>query len=207
MYVDISWPITPNMTSYKDKKPVTLTTHKQVDADGVTDSSITMNLHTGTHLDAPIHFVPGGKTIDELSLEALNGPCRILDLTQVADGITKDHLVPHDIQSGERILLKTRNSERSATASFDFDFVYLAQSGAQHLTECGVTMVGIDALGIERAQSNHATHRILFEHDILVLEGLRLAAVTKKTATLYALPLRIVGVEAAPVRAVLTYED
>ena len=203
MFIDISWPITPDMTSYKDAKPVAVTAHKQVAQDGVTDSSITMNLHTGTHIDAPIHFVPGGKTVDQLPLTALNGPCRILDLAHASDAITGAHLQPYAIQRGERILLKTRNSARSITARFDYDFVYLAESGAQHLAECGVVLVGIDALGVERAQPDHATHRVLFENDVMILEGLRLAQVKKETATLYALPLKIVGVEAAPVRAVL----
>ena len=117
--IDISWPLSPAMTSYKDAKPLVFTEHKQVVRDGVTDSSVTMNLHTGTHIDAPIHFIPGGKTVDQIPLSALNGPCLILDLTAVVGGITDEDQRPFAIQKGTRVLLKTRNSERSDTASFD----------------------------------------------------------------------------------------
>ena len=203
-FIDISWPISAAMTSYKDAKPITVTTHKEVAIDGVTDSSLSCNLHVGTHIDAPIHFIPGGATVEQLSLEQMNGACRVLDLTHVSEAVTAADLKRYQVEQGERILLKTRNSLLDADAPFDYDFVYLAADGAQHLAECGSALVGIDALGIERRQPDHRTHTFLFQANSIILEGLRLAHVAAGRYTLILLPLALRGLEAAPARALLT---
>lgn len=202
-YIDISWPITQNMTSYKDSKPVVVTHNKTIEKDGVEDSTITMNLHTGTHVDAPSHFIAGGKTINQLPLEQMNGPCRVLDLTHVKEKIMAADLVPHDLQKGERILLKTRNSARGPEESFDYNFVYVSADAAAFITKSGVCLVGIDALGIERNQHGHETHTTLFKGGVIIVEGLRLEEVAPERYDLILLPLALVALQAAPARAIL----
>ena len=199
--IDISWPISQMMTSYKNEKPVIITTNKTIVADGVADSSITMNLHTGTHIDAPAHFIEGGATVEQLDLNQCNGMCRLIDLTVCTSFIAADDLRQYAPQRDERLLLKTRNSGRGPDELFDFDFVYLRADAAQYLVDCGVQLIGIDALGIERAQKNHATHRLLLGGGVLVLEGLRLAGVMPGEYQLGCAPLLVADAEAAPARA------
>lgn len=202
--IDISWPISPKMTNYKDRKPVAITDHATITRDGAADSSLYLNMHTGTHVDAPAHFIENGAMSESISVAALNGPCRVVDLTNCAAVITVADLCAHEPVAGERLLLKTRNSLRSSEAPFDFEFVYLSAEAAAYLTTCQIALVGIDALGIERDQPGHPTHKALFSAGITILEGLRLGQVAAGSYTLYCLPLLISGREAAPARALLT---
>ncbi|MGD1997958.1 MAG: cyclase family protein, partial [Candidatus Dependentiae bacterium] len=123
--IDISWPISPAMTTYKNNKPITIRQHKTMAVDGVADSSISMNMHTGTHIDAPAHFIEGGATIEQLDLQQCNGWCRVIEVTSKSfSGLTRDpamlgpgsspvirsamtaaDLVPYAPQRGERLLL------------------------------------------------------------------------------------------------------
>ncbi|MBX9831184.1 cyclase family protein [Candidatus Babeliales bacterium] len=201
--IDISWPISQIMTSYKDNKPVTFLWNKSFPNDNARDSSVTLNSHTGTHVDAPSHFLENGETIETIGLEKLVGPCRVLDLTHVTQKIMPADLEQHNLQSGERILLKTKNSSRSVTEKFDPTFAYVSHEAAQFFADKKVWCVGIDYLGIERNQLDHATHEILFKADVVIIEGLRLGHVPADSYNLYCLPLAVHGLEAAPARAVL----
>jgi arylformamidase len=200
---DISWPISPAMTAYKDKKTVRFEHLKNFENDAVRESIITLGSHSGTHVDAPSHFVKDGQTIEHMNLAAVNGDCVVLDLSAVDGGIAKEHLEDKDIQAGDIILLKTKNSALDATAPFNPNFIYLAESGAHYLVERNVRAVGIDYLGIERSQPAHETHVQLFNAGITILEGLRLADVAAGKYFLCCLPLNIQGLEAAPARAIL----
>lgn len=202
--IDISWPITTGMTSYKNNKPIAINAEKIFDQHHVRDSSITLNAHTGTHIDAPSHFLSEGACVDQIALTTLIGTCRILDLTHVAYKITAQDLFPYEIQAGEIILLKTKNSALSSDALFDPHFVYLEKTGAAWLADKKVKAVGIDYLGIEREQPDHETHCILFEHQVTIIEGLRLKEVVMKdTYVLLCLPLALQSTEASPARAIL----
>lgn len=191
------------MTTYKDSKVVQFTHNKRFEDDKVRESTITLNSHTGTHIDAPSHFLQNGTTLEHIPLEHLVGPCRVLDLTHVKGSISDRELEKHDIQAGQRLLLKTTNSVLEPTSLFDYNFVYLDASGAQFLASKKVLTVGIDYLGIERNQPDHETHATLFEHNIVIIEGLRLKDVQPGCYELYCLPLAVHGLEAAPARAVL----
>lgn len=129
----------------------------------------------------------------------------MLDLTDVPDKITRDDLAEHEskIRPNDIVLLKTVNSDKTATDKFTPHFIFLEQSGAQFLKEKKIAAVGIDYLGIERSQQNHETHRILMESKIIIIEGLRLQAVNEGRYTCICLPLYVIGTEAAPARAVL----
>jgi arylformamidase len=200
--IDISMTIHEGMQVYKnkeEKKPKIYNTSNHENG-RVHESRIDIDVHCGTHVDAPLHMLAGGETIETIGLEQLVGPARVIDLTHVEDAITKDDLVPHGIQRGERILFKTKNS---LTDEFLMDFVYLREDGAQYLIERGVTLVGTDALGIERAQPEYTTHRPLLRNRIVIVEGLRLAHVEPGSYWLVIAPLKLTGIDAAPARAFL----
>ncbi len=191
------------MTSYKNSKPATFTWNKNFPNDSVRDSSITFNTHTGTHVDAPSHFLEHGGMIETIKLERLVGPCRVIDLCHVAEKIMPADLELHNLLPNERILLKTTNSSHTPTELFDTTFVYVGQEAAQFLANKKVWCVGIDYLGIERNQPHHATHDILFKGGVVIIEGVRLGNVNGESYDLHCLPLAINGLEAAPARAVL----
>jgi arylformamidase len=205
--IDISWPITPNITEYKDRKTLKLEKYKEFEKDNVRETLITIHTHTGTHIDSPAHFLKDGKALDQLDLNKLMGECKILDLTSIEKKITKQDLEKFDIQKDEIILLKTKNSNLDPTEKFNPNFVYLEKSGAEFLASKKIKSVGIDYLGIERNQPNHETHKILLENEIPVIEGLRLKHITQKTGFFYCLPLFLPTLEAAPCRAILIYQS
>lgn len=202
---DISMEIHEEMPVYKnneDKKPE-LEGINRLRVYGSYETLLTMNLHTGTHIDAPLHMIQDGKTMESYSLERFVTPCKVLDLTWVHTAITAEDLMNYTINEGDTILFKTRNSNDDV---FVEDFVYLTKDGAEYLSEFKLNGVGIDALGIERDQENHDTHRILFDSGAFILEGLRLKDIAQGEYQLIALPLKIREVEATPVRAVLVAE-
>lgn len=200
--IDISWPISPDMTTYKNNGGVSFTPTKTFEPDGVREHVITMGTHTGTHIDASAHFLAAGTTIDRIPLDALVGPCKVLDLSHVTERIQESDLHEFDIEEDDFILFKTRNSTYKPTDPFT-DFVYLDASAAAYLVEIGVQLVGIDYLGIERNQPNHQTHTLLMHANITIVEGLRLARVTTGAYFFVCLPLAVVGLEASPARAIL----
>lgn len=202
MLYDISMAIHPGMSVYKNKaeKKPELTVRQDFSQSSTYESSLHMDLHTGTHIDAPLHMLQGGARIESIPLARLLTPCKVFDLTHAKDKITAADLRGIGITPGDFVLLKTRNSWAE---EFDPEFVYLDQSGAAFLAAQKISGVGIDALGIERAQPEHETHKLLFQAEIIILEGLRLKEVPEGRYMLYALPLKLQGVEAAPVRAVL----
>jgi len=190
--IDISWPINNNITEYKDRKTI-----------NISEKIITLHPHTGTHIDAPAHFLKNGKTIDQIDLNRLIGKCRVLDFTEIEEKITEKDLEKHDIKKDEIILLKTKNSDLTITQKFDANFVYLEKSGAEFLVKKEIKSVGIDYLGIERDQPNHETHKTLLENDILIIEGLRLKNVEAKGYFFYCLPIYLENLDSAPARAIL----
>lgn len=202
--IDISWPMSTTMTQYKDAKHVVMQSLSKPSSDAV-EHSISLHSHTGTHIDAPLHFIKGGSSIDEIPLMHFIGPCRVLDLSAVESCITEQDLAPYAFQSEEIILFKTKNSQLSADAPFKYDFVYLDKTGAEHLVKCGIKTIGIDYLGIERNQPDHETHKILLGNKVALIEGLRLEQVQAGSYILMCLPLLLVGLDAAPARAVLLH--
>ena len=200
--IDISMPIRHDMPVYKNRaeKRPEHTVERRIPEDSVNESRIRMNLHTGTHIDAPFHMMASGWTSEKLPLHKFITPCRVLDLTGLEDGITREDLVGYNIQPGEFLLFKTRNS---LDAGFRDDFIYIKADAAGYLKDQGIKGVGIDALGVERSQPGHETHLALLGNDIMVLEGLVLGEVPEGQYVLIALPLLIDNADGAPARAVL----
>ncbi len=199
---DISMPITEDMPVYggKEWKRPKITVDTDFSTGTVYESSVKMNMHTGTHLDRTRHMIRGGNTIDTLDPKELITACKVLDLTDVKEKLTEDSFKNKDIQEGDFILCKTRNSFEPI---LEHEFVFLEQSGARYLAERRIKGIGIDALGVERSQPGHETHLALMKIGAHILEGLRLADIEEGEYLLIAVPLNIVGAEAAPVRAVL----
>lgn len=198
--------IEEEMMVYKNKKEKRpkITVPRDHSNSSVYESMLTMELHTGTHIDAPLHIIENGATIDGYDVKNFVQKCKVLDFTKEEKEITKEVLQQKKIQKGDFILLKTRNS---FVDEFDFEFVYLEKSGAAYLKEQKIIGVGTDALGIERSQPDHETHKILLNAGVIIIEGLRLKDVEEGEYMLYAPPLKIKGVEASPTRALLIGED
>jgi arylformamidase len=200
--LDISWPINGQMTAYKDKQFVQIHAIKTWQDQQVRESLLTLTTHTGTHIDAPSHFIEQGATNETIVLETLCGPCSVIDCTDV-EIITRHTLEHVNLQPGMRILFKTRNSMRADDARFDQSFVYIDSSAAQYLVQYNVSVVGIDYLGIERNQVGHPTHHTFLNAGIVIIEGLRLGQIQEGKYTLFCLPLAYQGLDGAPARAIL----
>jgi arylformamidase len=203
--IDISWPISKATTGYKDRSIVGIEEIKNFNRDGVRETAVHLSSHTGTHIDAPSHFLRDGKTIDEMNVEHFIGECVVLDMTTCAERITRDCLIAHDndIVEGGIVLLRTANSDLNPTDKFSPHFVYLEATGAIYLAEKKIKAVGIDYLGIEHSQPGHPTHENLMHADVAIIEGLRLGHVPAGKYLFVCLPLNVIGIEAAPARAVL----
>jgi arylformamidase len=196
---DVTAPIFEGMPVYKNK-PEKQPKFSTVTNDYVTESRVDMDVHTGTHIDAPLHMVKNGETFETISLEKLVGTCKVFDVTNVEDKILKADITHLDIQENDFVLFKTKNSFDKA---FNFEFIYVAEDAAQYLAEKKVRGVGIDALGVERSQPGHPTHKTLFGNNIIIIEGLRLKDVPEGQYFMVAAPLKLVGTDAAPARVLL----
>lgn len=163
-----------------------------------------MCLHSGTHMDAPLHFLDGAPGIEQLPLEATVGRARVIEFPGAA-AIGRAELEPHAVRSGERLLLKTSNSGRCwSTDEFVADFVYVSQEGARYLAERGVITLGIDYLSVAEPNADgEETHRILMRAGIWIIEGLDLSAVEPGDYDLICLPLRVPGADGAPARVLV----
>ncbi|ATF14346.1 cyclase family protein [Brevibacillus sp. HB1.4B] len=196
---DVTATVYEGMTVYKNK-PEKQPKIRTATNGYVTESRIDMDLHSGTHVDAPLHMVNAGDTFESISLEKLVGSCKVLDLTAVEDRITRSDLENFDLERGDFVLFKTKNSFEEA---FSFEFIFLSEEGAEYVSELGVRGIGTDALGIERSQEGHPTHKKLFAAGVIVVEGLRLAEVPPGNYFLVAAPLKLIGTDAAPARVLL----
>ena len=167
-----------------------------------------MSAHTGTHVDAPAHFIPGGVGVDALDLNVLVGPALVVNALK-ADVLTANVLDSLAIPDRfVRLLFKTRNSDRRAQApqSFDKDYVALTQDAAEWLIVRGIQLVGIDYLSIAPFDNGVSTHRELLGSGVVVVEGLNLNGITPGRYHLTVLPLKIRGLDGAPARAILIDE-
>lgn len=203
--IDISMPITENIPVYKgkkEKKPIFIL-ESDFETGSIYESRISINLHTGTHLDSQHHMMSEGGFIGTVRLEDLLTRCQVIDCTEVIGAVTKETLMKKEIEKGVFLILKTRNSLEEI---LEGDFIYLDAGGAAYLAEKKVIGVGTDGLGIERAQPGHETHLTLMKQGIHILEGLRLAHVQEGEYILSAFPIHIPGAEGSPVRAVLLKE-
>ena len=169
-------------------------------------SEMTMISHTGTHMDAPLHFIYGGKTIDEMPLDTAIGLSRVIEIKDT-ESVKKEELASFNIQRGERILFKTRNSDRVyRTDEFVDDYVYISTDAARFLAETGVRVIGLDyiSIGSYKLESNvKDTHEALLSRGIWIIEGLNLSGVKAGNYELICLPIKLEKGDAGLARAIL----
>ena len=156
--------------------------------------------HAGTHIDAPFYLFNDKWKSNEIPLELLNGDCQVLDLTEVDDMINLNHLKSKQIKS-TRILLKTKNSYDDLK-TYNPKHIALSEEAARYLVEKGVKLIGYDYQSFEREGKN-VIHRIFMERDVICLDNLRLSQTEEKVYELILLPLKVIGIDAAPARAIL----
>ena len=199
--LDISIPIRTRMPIYPANAGVAL---RRIDAiaDGAVAnvSAVDLGAHTGTHVDAPNHFLDGAGGVDTVALAPLIGPAVVVDATAVDKTLDAAAVAAAGMPAGaERVLFKTRNSQLWEQDEFSEDFVSFDASGARALLDAGVRLVGIDYLSI----GDPGAHRALLGADVAVVEGLDLRAVEPGPYQLVCLPLKLVGSDGGPARAVL----
>ncbi len=204
---DISVPITNALPVYAGDPGVEITRTADMEAGaGYNLSRLNFGAHTGTHVDAPRHFIRDGETVEQLDLDLLIGPARVVDMTHVDYTISARDLERANLPAGtERVLFKTRNSALWEKPGFQQDFVALATDGAQWLVDHGVRLVGIDYLSAEAFGSpDFQVHQLLLGAKVIIVEGLNLAGIEAGAYQLICLPLKLQGAEGAPARAILT---
>jgi arylformamidase len=174
--------------------------------DPLTLSAYSLGAHSGTHIDAPMHFVRDGAPIDRVPLEPLIGPARVIDIPDGVQSIDAAELNRHNWKGTPRVIFRTRSSLRGwmKSSTFHRDFAYIAPDAAQLLVDAGVRLVGIDYISAEQfGAPAPRTHRILLGKGIPIVEGLALETVPAGDYFLIVLPMKVAGHEGAPARAVL----
>jgi arylformamidase len=208
-WIDVTVPLKEGMAIWPGDVTIKIERRRSMDrGDAANNSAISLGVHTGTHMDAPKHFIKDGKSIDKLPLETSVGPARVIEIKDKIS-IKPEELKQHNIKKGERILFKTVNSPRCwQTDAFVNDFVFVTRDAAQFLVDAGVILVGVDYLSVgspldpEKAMRPD-THQILLGAGLYLIEGLNLTAVKAGDYNLVCLPLKLMDAEGSPVRAIL----
>ena len=210
---DLTVPISSELPTYPSDPGIKFDDwSKLADGAGANVSSLCFGAHTGTHVDAPAHFIEGAKKVESLELESLIGEAQVIEVSEEITTIDEEFVAANVTDGTIRVLFKTRNSAFWSGDMVDFrtDFTHVELKAAQWLVKKGVRLVGIDYLSIEKfASPDHAVHRELLSHEVIILEGLNLANVPPGKYELICLPLRLrtpLG-DGAPARAVLRTLD
>jgi arylformamidase len=203
MIYDITRPITPATAVFPGDTPVSL---KQVmrmqDGDSCNVSALTMSVHAGTHMDAPLHYSKDGIGIDQVGLDILIGPARVVSF-DVAHVITKADLLQHDLRGVQRLLVHTWGST-TPHHIFDRGFVHVDPEAADYLGGMGLKLIGMDTPSVDEASSKTLpAHMAFLRHNVIIMENLCLTGVPDGDYELIALPIKIAGCDAAPARVLL----
>ncbi len=202
---DISMPIRAPMPVYPgEPQPVIEPSSRISRGDGMNVSLITLGSHTGTHIDAPHHFLDGRETVDQLALDVLVGPALVVELPAAGEIGAADLQALGIPEALERLVIKTRNSLFLVDDRFHADYAYLNAEAARWLVARGVRLVAFDYLSVEKMNAErHEVHKTLLEAGVVIVEGVDLRLVPPNPYFLVCLPLRIEGCDGAPARAVL----
>lgn len=203
---DISIPISTDMPVWPGDPGVMITKSSSLEeGENANVSHLSLGVHTGTHVDAPLHFLIDGESLDKIPLERFVGDAQVFEVP-AADLVTAGILSNLNLTiKADRVLFKTKNSGiwESEVKAFKEDFVAFTPDAAEFLVNQGVSLVGIDYLSIAPFGDSTPTHKIFLEAGVVLLEGIDLSGVSPGEYTLFCLPLKIQGVEGAPVRAIL----
>ncbi len=204
---DITLTISPDLVVWPDDLPVELyKTDSIANGSQANVSRIHMGVHTGTHVDAPFHFIDGGKTVDMLDVAILTGRAYVLHVDDEVDIITREVIENSSIPPRtKRVLFKTRNSSlwHDGHTEFEKEYVAIDPEAAALLIQRGVKLVGVDYLSVATFTDTIPTHHVLLDAGVIIVEGLNLSKVSQGRYTLYCLPMKIEGVDGAPARAIL----
>ena len=201
---DVSRPLHDGGTIYPGDPEIRFRSHSSIArGDEANVSALALGSHTGTHVDAPSHFLPGATPVDGIPVDRLIGPAVVLEIPDTVAAVGAGDLAAQDLLGQRRVLLRTRNSTLPARG-FDREYCALSPDGAEYLLDRGVDLVGIDALSVERFGSeDFAVHHLLLGRGVVIVEGLDLSAVSPGVYQFICLPLRLQGLDGAPARAVL----
>jgi len=198
--IDISLSLHKNTIIYPGNPEVNIKTIKGKTS---THSEIAMGSHTGTHMDAPKHIFENGDGVDKIDLNKVIGECRVLDMTRLKEVISADDFKKEMVKKGERILVKTRNSKRGFKKFYD-DYVYLGGEAAEFLAQKKISLFGIDYLSVKkRGGLDNRPHTELLKNGIVIFEGLDLSKVKPGKYFFVGLPLKLMGLDGSPARAIL----
>ncbi len=206
---DVTVPVSNELPTWPSDPAVEISDFSSLSAgDAANVSMLNFGAHTGTHVDAPAHFIEGAAKVESLSLDALIGDAVVIELPEDALAIDEAFVQKHYMPGTQRVLFKTRNSAfwSEAEPKFHTDFTYLDLPAAKWLVEQGIKLVGIDYLSIEKyASARHETHLALLSHGVVILEGLNLTGIAPGQYELFCLPLRLRSNkgDGAPARVVL----
>lgn len=204
--IDISVPVYPGMLIWPSDPPVAIERAADM-AKGahVNLTRFSFGVHTGSHLDAPLHFEADGASIDRLPLDVFMGPARVVRVTGDCVGLED----VDGLAGVQRVLFRTKNSDwwAAGDTSFHPDFAYLTAEAATRLADLGVRLVGLDYLSIDKPKGGGAAHHALLGRGVAALETINLAGVEPGDYELICLPLRLVGAEGSPVRAILRQDQ
>jgi len=168
----------------------------------ITMSQLIINTHHGTHVDAPRHFYPDGTSIDEMPLDAIMGPARVIEIKNTVS-IEPEELATHNIQPGERILFKTKNSAYYKLDKYVEDFCFLSTNGAHFLRDKKISVVGLDYFGIASGEHVLEVHKSLLGSGIWIIETIDLSAVKAGNYEIICLPLKVAHGDAGPARIIV----
>ena len=204
---DVTVPISETVPIYEGDPPAAVKTESAMSrGDAANVTSLCFGAHTGTHVDAPNHFIEGTRRVEDLEIEKMIGPCRVVEIAESVMAIETAHLP--ELDGVKRMIFKTRNSTfwNTPEDGFRTDFTYITPEAARALAEAGLSLIGIDYLSVEKFGSeDFATHKILLEKEIVLLEGVDLRDVPAGDYELICLPLKYVGStgDGAPARTIL----
>ena len=203
---DISLPLSQELVTWPGDPPLNLSKAFSIAAgDACNVTKLEMGVHTGTHIDAPYHFVQAGVTTESIPIQTLMGKCLVIEVTTQSDIQVAD-FEGYELQKHKRVLFKTTNSAlwESGTKKFDKNFIALSLEAANYLVQAGVVLVGIDYLSIESfGACTHDVHNTLLRNSVTILEGLNLFEVDEGIYDLVCLPLKLIACDGAPARAIL----
>lgn len=203
-WIDVSVPVRDGMVYWPDDPPVEIGLSLDMGAgDPANVTKLKMSAHTGTHMDAPRHFLPDGEGIDAAPTDAVMGAARVIGIDD-PHAITAEELADHDVRAGERVLFRTRNSNRRWwEQGFDPGFIHIEPDAAELLAATGVRTVGVDYLSVGGSDSGAEVHLVLLRAGVWIIEGLDLSSVAPGDYELVCLPVRLARCDGAPARALL----
>jgi len=205
---DVTLPLSPDLPVWPGDPTVSMTrAASMADGDEYNLTHLTIGVHTGTHVDAPCHFLPGQQPgVDALDLSVLVGPAWVVEVPDEVSEITAEVIQSLDIPVGtQRLLIKTRNRVLWEIRPLVFreDFVAVEESGARELVKMGIKLVGVDYLSVAPFKESVPTHQVLLKAGVIPVEGMDLRKVPAGSYQLVCLPIKLVGCDGAPVRAIL----